>query len=483
LYILGSLFLVVALLESLADKIPLVEQWLLPVSTAWRPFAAVAVATLVAVSSDVQPSAEEPAIAIADTGFWSALSGALLAVVLGAAAGWLATIGKTGTRLLITLVPVPGLRLLHSFVDDFFALGMMGLGLLLGDTTLALVLVGAYLLVGLFTGPILTRLTWIHFRIGVALVRKGFRSLRGAPPAPLRAPGWVARKCKKAGIDDAAVLPCYVHHAVGAGRFRWGYVVLHAEGVAFVTRVFFIPKILQFQKAALRRIGLAETATSRTLVITDETPKGLRNTRLHLFPLEEAQVLTVLDNTKRGGMVRVRPESETARAAVPGYAIAVGGGDRRYRPLREAGDLRGQALITLAAAIGGGILTGGVVIPIGFGYLASPYRLRALVGVLFTAYLALCVVGSFGLGWPAAIVYAVIANAIALRDLTRCALKARLDGFVDRNAFLPLAAAKIWVPAGRLVQPGDQATDRDVAPLTDGGWRAAVTLLRSPAPA
>src|SRR5687768_9160473 len=47
LWTLGIVFSILAVLDSLADKLPFVERWLVPVSTTYRPFAGVAVASII----------------------------------------------------------------------------------------------------------------------------------------------------------------------------------------------------------------------------------------------------------------------------------------------------------------------------------------------------------------------------------------------------------------------------------------------------
>ena len=47
LWTLGGVFAVLALADSLADKVGFIEKWLVPISTAYRPFAGIACATAV----------------------------------------------------------------------------------------------------------------------------------------------------------------------------------------------------------------------------------------------------------------------------------------------------------------------------------------------------------------------------------------------------------------------------------------------------
>ncbi|MEQ9077371.1 MAG: hypothetical protein RLP09_26155, partial [Sandaracinaceae bacterium] len=140
-------------------------------------------------------------------------------------------------------------------------------------------------------------------------------------------------------------------------------------------------------------------------------------------------------------------------------------------------------LLPRAAPSAGGVLTAGVLVPIGAGYLASPFKRRFLLGLLVSGYLGLCVVGSVGLGWPFAVLYASVLNAVALRDLTRNALKARLDGFVDRRAWLPVVADRVWVPPAGLDAEADRWSSAQEAETTDGTWRVVTRLLADPLPA
>src|SRR5262249_5023176 len=94
-----------------------------------------------------------------------------------------------------------------------------------------------------------------------------------------------------------------------------------------------------------------------------------------------------------------------------------------------------------------------------------------------SGYLALCTLGTFGLGWPACVAYASLLNLVALRDLTRQALRARVDGYVDRRAWLPIASSRVWVPPAALRSESDRLRESDPAPLADGSWRAVVALL------
>jgi hypothetical protein len=483
---LGGGFLVLAALESLADKLPWVEQWLVPVSTAWRPFASVAVATIIGVAvanapTDVELAVTAPDLVRAETGWWMAGSVLVLTILAGAVYGWLSTIGKVGTRLLLSLVPLPSLRLLHSFLDDFFALAATFAGLAFGDSVLVLIAVVVYLLVGLFTGPLLARLAWIHFRIGIATARKAWRHLKELPPEPPRPPAWLGRAVEAQGADptSATALPCYTYKAPEVGRCRAGWLVFTAGAVFFVTRVRFRTRALRFDDATLARLGLADTATDRAVALSLRTDNGgLLEVLLHLFPSAEAEVLPLLERgAEHAGLVRVRAHSESARRGLPGFAQA--GSSTRYLPANQAGSLRTQAVLTLVAAVAFGVLSGGLFIPIGLGYAISPYPRRFALGLGISAYLSLCVLGSLGFGWPVAVIYAVLLNTVALRDLTRSAVKARVDGFVDKRAFLPAVSGRVWVPAAGTAD-ADRWQEGDGLPVTDGPWRAIVALLAEP---
>src|SRR5690606_11976936 len=121
--------------------------------------------------------------------------------------------------------------------------------------------------------------------------------------------------------------------------------------------------------------------------------------------------------------------------------------------------------------------TGGVFIPIGAGYLLSPFKRRFALGLALSAYLSLSVAFSMGLGWPAAVLYASLLNVLALRDLTRNALKARIDGYVDKRAWLPAVASRVWIARESLGAASDRWEEGAPEPLTDGSWRAVVRLL------
>jgi hypothetical protein len=484
---LGATFAVLSLADSLADKIGFVEKWLVPVSTAWRPFAGVACAALVGVAAArsleapvelAAPATPLPVVRASLLDARPLAGGSLVAltIALGALGGWIATMGKTGARLLMSMVPVPGLKLAHSFVDDFFAFGASVAGLAFGDTVFVAAILGIYLAVGLITGPLLTRLTWIHVRIGWSLLRKARRSLDDGAERP-PPPRWVRRWLAEHGLEGAAALPAYVFRAPEVGRCRAGHLIVAPGRTVFLTRIAWRPRPLSLDDRSLARVGLADTATSRVVTLVERLDSGgLREVFVYLFPAVEAEVLPVLARgAERAGLVRVRVASESSRAALPGYA------DRtrsvRFLPASAAGSLHLQGLLTIAAALGAGLLTGGVFVPIGTGYLVSPFKRRLLAGWLVSGYLSLCVLGSMGLGWPAAVLYASVLNGLALRDLTRNALKARTDGFVDRRAWLPVVCGQVWVPAAGLLAAGDRWRAGDEEPPTDGSWRAVVGLL------
>jgi hypothetical protein len=483
---LGALFAALTIAESLADKIAFIETWLVPISTAWRPFAGVAVAALVGTAAAREVTAEEAlafeAAAVhvvrADLGLLVGGSVVALSIALSVAGTWIATMSKTGLRLLMSLVPIPGLKLAHSFLDDFFALAASIAGLAFGHSVLVGAMVASYLAVGAFTAPFLTRLTWIHVRIGLRLVRKLFaaETEEQTVEAP---PGWARRWLEREGLTRAETLPAYVYRAPGLGWSRAGHLVL-AEGRAlFLTRVFFRPRAFSIADAQLARLALAETATTRVVTLVDKLDGGaLRETHVYLFPARESAILESLRRGAEGAGLRpVRADSESARRGLPGFADR--GRSVRFLLPEAAGSLRMQGLVTIAAALVAGLLTGGVFVPIGAGYLLSPLKGRFALGVLVSGYLSLCIVASAGLGWPGAVLYAGLLNVVALRDLTRHALKARIEGFVDRRAWLPLVAGRVWVPASAMIEPHDAPSSHGPALLTDGTWRAVVRLLAS----
>jgi len=477
LWSLGGVFGVMALADSLADKIGFIEKWFVPISTAWRPFAGIACATIIGVAAAREVTFEPETAPVVQASLLAGSSVVVLTVGVAALFTWISTMSKTGVRLLLTMIPVPGLKLAHSFVDDFFAFAATVAGLAFADTFLVPILLTLYLAVGIVTGPLLTRLTWIHFCIGWALLRKGkwvVFSDEAVLPEP---PGWVTTYLQEQGLAGATVVPSYVFQAPTVGRCRVGHLILAADKTIFLTRVMFRPRAFSIDEAALSRVGMADNSTNRVVTLVSRLPSGaLREVHVYLFPALEQDVLPAIE---RGlaGFVRVRIESESARVALPGY------GDRersvRYRPAEKAGSLRLQGLVTIAAAIVGGVLTGGVFIPIGTGYFLSPFWRRGLVGWLLTGYLSLCVLGSFGMAWPAGVLYASLLNVVVLRDLTRNALKARVDGYVDRRAWLPIVASSVWVPLGGLAAPEDRWAEGAEEPLTDGTWRAIMRAVQA----
>lgn len=474
LYAVGGLFLVLATLEALADKIGFVEKWLVPISTVWRPFAGVAVAALIAMGTAASPIAEEVANIATEASMLGSVSIGVLIVLAGGAAGYIATVSKTGIRLLLMMVPLPGLRLAHSFLDDFFAIGACIAGVALGDTVLVAGLAALYLLVGVFTGPILARLAWIHLRIGWALLLKWNGSSRDREAA---APTWLrkALAVRDVAMADVTFLPAYVFRSPEVGLCRVGFLVYAPGRVFFATRVRFRARLVDIDESKLARVGLAQTATNRLISLVEHTASGLRELSIYLFPADEAEVLAPLDRgAADAGLVRVRVDSASARTGLAGYAQA--GQTARYLAPERAGSLRAQALTTLVCALAFGVLSGGIFIPIGAGYALSPFYRRFALGLLASVYLTLAIFGSLGFGWPAAVLYGVVLNAVALRDLTRQALKARVDGFIDLRAYLPAVCDRAWVPRAAAAE-GDLLEDGDPVVLTDGGWRAVVRML------
>ncbi|MCC6217695.1 MAG: DUF4126 family protein [Polyangiaceae bacterium] len=481
---LGAFFLVVSILESLADKISFVEQWLVPVSTAWRPFAGVAVSALIAWSTANAPAPALDAATAAlklDSATLATGTAIALTVATGAVFALLSTIGKTGVRLLLSFVPIPSLRLAHSFVDDAFAFVASVATLAVGASPLVLVAALLYLAVGLVVSPLLARLAWIHVRIGAGLLRKAWRALRRLPAAPRRPSPAVARALRDAGLDPSAAgcVECFLHRAPELGRFRAGTLVVAPGGVRFVTRVWWRRRVLAIEEGALVRLGLAESATNRVLTLSRRSASGgVEGLTFTLFPAFADEAVAALERgAATANLVRVRPSSESARRGVEGYAERGQGG--RYLPAPAAGSLRTQVTLGIAGAIAGGVLTAGAFVPIGLGYLASPFRWRAAVGLLASGYLTLWVLGTFGAAWPVALVYSTLLNAIALRDLARAALKARIDGVVDRRAFLPPVSGRVWVPAAGLAAETDRHRPGDPSPLTEGPLRAVLAALEA----
>lgn len=310
-------------------------------------------------------------------------------------------------------------------------------------------------------------------------MRKAIRRMTDDSPAQPRPPRWLRRRLEADGLGlaDAAVLPAYSPRVPGLGRFRAGWIVLARGEILFATRVLFRPHLLRWTESSLARVGLATMATSRTLTIVDRTEGGgLREIAFHLFPAYDDEILPLVERgAARAGLARTRPHSESARQGLPGYAQRAG--SVRYLPPERAGSVRGQCVVTIAVAIVVGVLTGGVLVPIGTGYAMSPFPRRFVVGILVSAYLALCVVATFGAAWPVTVLYAVILNTLALRDLTRTALKARIDGFVDRRAFLPTVSERVWLPESSLRTPQDRWREDDGVPITDGAWKTVWSLL------
>lgn len=481
LWTLGGIFALLALCDSLADKIGFIERWLVPVSTAWRPFAGIACATLIGVAAAREVTLEPEAREVLAASVVAGTSIVALTVGIAALFNWISTMSKTGVRLLLMMIPVPGLKLAHSFVDDLFAVAATFAGVAFGHTVLVPLLLALYLAVGLVTGPLLTRLTWIHFRIGWALLRKGHSAATGTRSEPPTPPAWVRAYLAENGLESATVLPAYVFRAPVVGRCRVGHLVLGATRTVFLSRVRFRSRALVLHEDALARVGLADNSTNRVVTLVSRAPSGaLGEVHVYLFPARKDEILPALEAGLEG-FVRVRIESTSARAGLPGYADR--GRSVRFLPADAAGSLRLQGLITIAFAIVVGILTGGVFVPIGTGYFGSPFWRRGVVGWIVSGYLALSVLGSMGMAWPAAVLYASLLNVVALRDLTRNALKARADGFVDRRAWLPIVASRVWVPPAGLASPADRWTEEADEPLTDGSWRAIVRAVASASPA
>ncbi len=443
----AALMLLLAALESFGDKVPGVEQWLVPLSSAWRPFAAMGVASLVAWAGMPLPATPTPLLAeLGSIGEPTALQAqlvsgtavtwAVLTVVLGTLAGYLASVGKVGVRLLLTFVPIPGLKLAHV------------------------------------TGPLLARLASIYLRILLSLIRRANPDAQLKPP-----PGWVLAAAQEHRADAAHVLRAYTFRAVGVGRARHGYLVFGERHVLFVHRRLFRVHKLVLPETEVRRLGLAESATVRCVAITSGTAEALIERRFYLFPADADEVVPAIRaGAGVAGLVAVRARSESARAGLPGYRVTNG----RYRPARVAGDLRLQALTTLASAAIVGVLTMGVYIPIGAGYVFSPFPRRFAISTGLSIYLALCALGTGFVALPVTVAYGVMLNAIALRDLTRQAASARIDGRVDKRAFLPLPAQRVWVPPRQVSDPADRGEDE--AALMDGSWRVVWAALAAAPP-
>lgn len=467
---LGVLFLVLSVADSLADKVSWIEAWLTPISTTWRPFAAIAFSALIGAGSmhDTPPQLAIGAgfhIGMTDTSagqtnpyLWLALC-----VACGALVGLVATVGKTGTRLLLTLVPIPGVRLAHSFLDDLFAWGVLLAGLVLSDSLIMLILGTVYLGVGCVTAPILGRLSLIQLRIFAAAWKK-FRNQSGAASAPR----WLQRRFPERDLSQ--IMAAYAYRTASTGLCRGGFLIVDAQGVVFAARSWFGVKVLKVEREQLCRLGLAETLTSRAVCVARRLDSGeAEEATIYLFPgTPSATSERLIAAARQADLVRVRPGSPSARLPHERRASA------RFVPAAAAGNLRTQGLLTVSAAVGVGVLTGGVVIPIGAGYLASPFKGRFVIGLALTAYLASSVVGTLGFAWPIALAYCVVLNSIALRDLSRHALRAHLDGFVDTYAFLPSVPGALWVTSA---PAADHFRTGELDPVTDGSWRVVWRLL------
>lgn len=525
---LAAVFLVLAVLDSFADKVGWIESWLTPLSVAWRPFAAVGVSALIAhavfagedpallagaaapdlgaIGAGASPGgawlAAPLALAAAVPADWgtaalgvgaesgntgTAITGGLLFVVtlvVGTLFGLLATIGKIGTRLLLVLVPVPHLKLAHSFLDDLFAFCVTLLGLLLDSGPLSWLAIGAgalYLLVGLVVAPTLARLTYIQFRTAWALVGKARRSWLGEVAGTAPVPAWIARRLAERGEDRERIVafPAYTYRAPGIGFCRVGYAVWSPTGFRFFARAWFRPRELAVPTARLLRIGVADTATVRQFVVVEEVAPGeMREYAFTLFPALAAEVdAAVKQGAVAAGWDRVRPRSDSARRGLPGApGVSLG---RRYVPAAKAGSLELQGFVTVLVAAAVGVLTVGACVPVGAGYLLSPFKPRFFAGLAVTAYLTLLALT--GAGWPVAVLYGVLFNVVALRDLTRQAIKAHVDGYVDRRAFVPPVCGAVYVPRERVLSAQDRGEGESFADAIDGSWRTAVRILRGEA--
>ncbi|HOU94032.1 MAG TPA: hypothetical protein PLU22_23435, partial [Polyangiaceae bacterium] len=367
---LAAVFLVLAVLDSFADKVHWIECWLTPLSVAWRPFAAVGVSALIAhavaagedpallgvpaasdltslgvgaalgggagwagplalaasASADGGATALGAAAEAGTTGY--AITGGLLFVVtlvVGTLFGVLATIGKIGTRLLLVLVPVPHLKLAHSFLDDLFAFCVTLIGLLLDSGPLSWLAIGAgalYLLVGVVVGPTLARLTYIQFLTAWALVGKARRSWLGEVAVAASAPAWIARRLAERGEDRDRIVafPAYTYRAPRVGLCRAGYAVWSPTGFRFFTRAWFRPRELAVPNSRLLRVGVADSMTVRQFVVVEEVaPGGMREHVFTLFPALAAEAAAALTKgAEAAGWDRVRPRSDSARRGLPG---------------------------------------------------------------------------------------------------------------------------------------------------------------------
>ena len=460
---LGTIFCVLAILDSLADKLPFVQEWLVPVSTAWRPFAGVAVAGLVGSAGLMGSQEIEAPVATASF----ALGTFGLTVLLGSFSGYVATVAKTAVRLVLSVVPVPFLKFTHSLFDDCFAAVATVVGIALAGNSLVTVLAFLYVLVGLLTAPFLGRLAWIHFRIAW----HAFAKVSGVKDRH-NVPGWLKKWIEAEELDDAKALRAYSYHAPNVGRVREGYLVFANGSVSFVSRRFFFgPRVWHVPFERLTRIGLSQSLTEQLLMVHERTESGaIREACIRFFPAKEADVRTLVDEgALEAGAVRVNVTSESARRGQGGYADA--GKSVRFLPAEKSGDLRIQAVVTIAAAVLGGLLTAGHFIPIGAGYFLSPFTRRGVFGAFITLYLTLCIVVSAWFAWPAAVAYAVVLNALVLRDLARQSLKAKLDGYVDKRAFLPPVCQMVWVPKTAVQDPNDTEIDEAIEVPVGASWK------------
>lgn len=508
---LAAVFLTLAVLDSFADKVQWIECWLTPLSAAWRPFAAVGVSLLIAHSAaageDLELlrsaaggeggavgcmafSPESLAMVLPSLDGWrpdavtgSLAGGALFALTLlvGTVFGLLATVGKIGTRLLLTFVPVPHLKLAHSLLDDVFAFCVTAAGLLLQDGPGAWVATAAgalYLAVGLVVGPTLARLTFIQFRTAWGLLEKAHRHVSGERLAALPPPPWLRRwlAAQDQEVTRAIVLPAYTHRAAGMGHFRPGQLVFLPTGIWFVARGLWRPRALVVKSERIARLGYAESATLRQLVVVEWAASSRpREHVFALFPALSAEVEAVLARgAEVARLARVRPRSPSARRGLPGaLGIPLGG---RYVAAAAAGRLELQGATTVVAAGVLGLLTVGVFVPIGAGYLLSPFQRRFWLGLAVSGYLSLLALT--GAGWPIAVFYGILLNVVALRDLARQAIKAKVDGYVDRWAFLPPVCTVVFVPEALVVSEDDRGDGEAPASVGDGPWRVVARALR-----
>jgi hypothetical protein len=93
-----------------------------------------------------------------------------------------------------------------------------------------------------------------------------------------------------------------------------------------------------------------------------------------------------------------------------------------------------------------------------------------------SVYLALSAVGTAFTALPVTIAYGVILNIVALRDLTRHAVQARVDGYVDKATFLPLPDHRVWVPRDAVAACRATREVHDTL-LVDGPWRLVAEAL------